>query len=401
MRSVRLPRAAVHPFLLALLAACATPDAQGPPATVTDSAGVAVVVNRPTPASAPVLRLADEPARVLGGADSDVNLFRVAGVHPLDGGRTAVINGSSQEILVFDDAGTLVRRVGGAGDGPGEFRRLSAVVVMPDGRLGGFDARGRRVTVFEDDGTPAGLVTPDGLPEGVRGRFFVEGPRWVWFGDGAFEREMSMVGRAMVESIAYDTSGRVVARYGPFPGDELFAGTDLGAVIFGAVLRGTLTGGRLVVGDSDAAEVRVFDDSGRLERVVRWPEPDREVTEALVDEWLRNMAMGAPEERRATVEERLREMVPRGDVLPAFDRIVPGDDGTFWVGRYDDPGQAVIPLGPQSMSWMEFDADGTIVARLHTPDGFELHRVVDGRAVGVHFDDADVETVRTYPLERD
>ncbi|MEQ9398457.1 MAG: hypothetical protein RJQ04_04755 [Longimicrobiales bacterium] len=361
---------------------------------ITDSAGVEVV-SHPSSVVSRALRwsMSGTPERTLGG---DAALFRVVDVRPLPGGGVAVANGSTQEIVEFAPEGFPRPGRGGAGDGPGEFRGLASVVPLADGRLGGFDARLRRVTIFDDDAPPTSLLLSDALPRWVRTSLLVSRDRWVLFGEGGITADLDPVDRASVESVALAPDGRILARYGPFPGDELFAGNDLGVVMFGAVLEAALVGDRLVVGDSDRAELRVFGPDGGLERLIRWPEPERAVTDARVDEWIRGMASGAEEDRRAAVEERLRTLVPRGDVLPAFHRILGADDGRIWVGRYHDPEQAVRTAPPQSMTWRVFGLDGALVARLDTPDGIEVHAVAQGRLWGVHHDGQGVETVRAY-----
>ena len=46
-----------------------------------------------------------------------------------------VFDGQAREVRVFDSGGTYIRTLGGPGEGPGEFSRVEAIAVLPDGRL--------------------------------------------------------------------------------------------------------------------------------------------------------------------------------------------------------------------------------------------------------------------------
>jgi len=58
------------------------------------------------------------------GNDPDHELFRVLGAVRLPGGGVVVANSGSGELRFFAADGTLVRRVGRKGEGPGEFTRI-------------------------------------------------------------------------------------------------------------------------------------------------------------------------------------------------------------------------------------------------------------------------------------
>ena len=55
-------------------------------------------------------------------------------------------------IREFDSEGRFVREIGRPGEGPGEFRSIAGVSVLPDGRLAAWDRGNRRVTVYGVDG---------------------------------------------------------------------------------------------------------------------------------------------------------------------------------------------------------------------------------------------------------
>lgn len=385
-------------LLLALASACGGREGSAEPVTARDSAGVTVVENGPAAeASAPRWRLAETPDRVLGGEGPASTLLGVVDVRPLGDGRVLVADGRAQEVVVFGPDGALVARHGGRGDGPGEFRRLSDAVLAADGAVAGFESLERRFTVFDEEGAVAHEAVLEGdLPTWVLGDLLEAPDGWVFFGRAGVHAGMAPVDRADVPSLRYDREGHVVARYGPFPGDAMSAGNDLGAVMFGARLRGAVAGDRLVVGDSDHAEVRAYAPDGSLERIVRWPAEARAVTDAMAARWAEATAAIAPPERRAQVARRLQEIMPRADVVPMLDAVLGLEDGSFWVGRYREPEGGAPRSGPKAMAWRVFGPDGRLLARLDTPDGFDVKVVRDGLVWGVHRDELDRETVRAY-----
>lgn len=395
LRPIDLPALA-----LACLGSAACGDGAAPLLVQADSAGVAIVeVTAAGLSAADEWRLADAPTHVLGGDAVDRSLFRVQDVRRLSDGRVAVVNGGSQEVIVFTDDGSVDARYGGIGDGPGEFRRLQGAFEVGNGRVAGIEARSRRLTLFGRDSEPVGeLALRGGAPDWAIGRLLPMRDGWLFFSQGGFHRQLDAVDRAMVESARYDAEGGLVTLYGPFPGDEMFSGNDLGAVMFGAKLRGDLAGDRLVVGDSDHAEVRLYGPDGSLERIVRWPEGDRAIRDDMVDRWVVATAMGAAPERRTAVAERLREMVPRADVLPSLDAVHSTAAGFVWVGRIVEPGSGGARPGPQAMEWYVLGPEGRLEGVLTTPDGFEILSVEADGVWGVHHDELDRETVRFYPV---
>lgn len=74
--------------------------------------------------------LAPSPHLVIGANADDPSddLFRVGGVAELPGGRIAVINAGTREVLIFGRDGKRLCVAGRRGDGPGEFPSAPALV---------------------------------------------------------------------------------------------------------------------------------------------------------------------------------------------------------------------------------------------------------------------------------
>ena len=74
----------------------------------------------------------------------------------------------AQRILVVGPDGSLIRRLGGLGDGPGEFREAVEMAVMPDGRVIVADFRRRGFHLFHADGEFNRMVPMSGVTEVMR-----------------------------------------------------------------------------------------------------------------------------------------------------------------------------------------------------------------------------------------
>ncbi len=110
----------------------ASPSAQAPPCT--DGCEI-VTIQRAT--------LRDELPRLL--PDYGVNVW------PYSGGRFVVASTTTQQVLVFNEAGRRVGTAGRRGTGPGEFGQLTSLIRGRRGQLIAYDALLRRVSPIGDN----------------------------------------------------------------------------------------------------------------------------------------------------------------------------------------------------------------------------------------------------------
>lgn len=392
---------AVLLLLPVALTGCGTEDAPPPAVTITDSAGVTVVEHGSgVEESVPRWLVATEPELVVGAEGSGATLTWVVGLAARpDGG--VVVADRTQEILVFSGDGALVRRLGGEGDGPGEFRRLSEVHLLGGDSLAGYEGGEARLTVFGPDGEAAREVDFGGLMEGR------PSSRLLPLDTGGFallamsflNSDSSGVHRDSKEAFRVGADGRMMASYGRFPGLDVFYDPDagvMGRLAFGAALHGVAARHHLVVGTADSPEIRYYAPSGSLERIVRWPDWNREVTEADFDAYLEEQIVAnAPEARRAAVRNQFGDL-PFAEEAPPYDNLV-ASSGHVWVGRYRGMRVDIPNAGPPpAQQWWIFGPDGVMVATAETPEGFILHEATEDRLLGVHKDALEVQTVRAY-----
>lgn len=389
-----------------------------------DSAGVRIITNLPgSIEAARAWSLSPEPVvEIGGGADPDVPLYRVSTVVPLDGGRVAVGAERPPQVRVFGSDGILATTLGREGEGPGEFSGVQSVVPLGGDSLAVWDGNRRRLSVFSADGrllrevdlselVPLSPVAAASL-DGVTALTYLlpsASGSLVLFSVGMTGPGVG-VRRVEVPSYRIRTDGDPVATYGPFPGEETFYfGAGEGGTFpypFSADTYGATAGDALVVGTAESPELRLYDSTGGLDRIVRWPDHDRALGgpfltdwNAFVEGWLDERSPG-----EATVLRHMWDRVPLRDRFPAYDGLVAADAGEIWVGAYAGEHSSIYPprnLPPPARRWLVFDADGALTATVGTPAGFQPHAVRDGHVWGVFMDELEVESVRAYEvLER-
>jgi hypothetical protein len=96
---------------------------------------------------------------------SDVYDFEVDAAN-----RVWVYDFQGRRLFLFDSAGTLVRRIGRSGQGPGEFQQGNGTVALADTGVAMLDSRNARVSFFAANGdfrtsfpVPSGFSTNNGL----------------------------------------------------------------------------------------------------------------------------------------------------------------------------------------------------------------------------------------------
>lgn len=209
------------------------------------------------------------------GADDDDDFFGmisqcVAGPD----GLLYLLDMRLSEIAVYSRTGERVGTLSGEGDGPGETRLPSNLLMMPDGTLGLVQIFPGRITTIGSDGVP-GAVVPFGDP--ATGGFVqlfdavTNGERLVVVGesiraDGATAQEReNFVG-------IFDLEGKEVARVKTISTrwdftDFTWNESDPGRIDFRRVAAGP--DGRIyVAAERDAYRIEVYHSDGTIDRVI-------------------------------------------------------------------------------------------------------------------------------------
>jgi hypothetical protein len=390
-------------LLLAALVAGCSGEAEGPEAdvaraTVRDSAGVRIVENDTMPDA--TWRIRGEPLFTVGW-DPAGPLFtwpQSGRVLP-DGG--AVVGESSEgTVYRLGSDGSVVETWGRSGEGPGEYQRFDAIllkgdsVVISDGVL-------RRVTVRAPDGTlriarlPSGHVLPVVAAAWRDGRFLVvEGEAY----SGVGETRSEWVFQTQPVVVA-DPEGAGADTIADLPHLRRWYGTR-GAPPGPVRVKGRAGG--LEIGfawaRSDQAEVRWYDDSGRLLQTARWEEEPAPLTSEWRDQ-LKQVLETAYEGRGpdfvAAQLARLDEDLDLYDgPLPYWERLHVDRLGNVWLSRYP-------LLGQPPERWRVVARDGRAVGWVDLPGVIEILDITDDRILAVVQNELDVFAVVMLELLKD
>jgi hypothetical protein len=367
-----------------------------------DSAGVLIVESRePLWPAGTGWRLSAAPELEIGVADGPVEyqFEEIAGLVPLSGGRWAVADGGASEVRVYDAAGRLIRAAGRPGDGPGEYRRLSAIGVGPGDTLWVYDFGTRRFTVLNPALLVARTVTLAGdlanvggvalLPDGE----FLVREHWssrpaTTLGLG-LRRDPAAVARV-------DRAGRVRDTTVLVPGREVLISSEGGRAVMTAPLAARAAsvawaGDRVVVGDQSTFELRVYGLDGGLRRVVRRLGVDLRLDPGVVERALDARLASLPPDQRPARRIEL-EALPRPATRPAYGDVLVDGAGCIWAAGW-------VPAG-DAPAWTVFDADGRLLGDVPIPPGFTPGWIGDDLMAGVQRDGLGVERVRVYRIER-
>lgn len=391
----------ISPFLLIGTAACAEGDGTRWAGTVSDSAGVAIVVS---PAEDGVPRSVAETSLVIA-ADEDrpETLFGYVADVEVDGrGRMYVLDQHAQEVRVFGPDGATLGVIGGPGEGPGELSGFAASLFLIGDTLVVGDWGRSRLHRFRLDGS---FVDARPFPDfgGARS----------WWSTGVDGSILFRALRRIVEEDGHWGGHDALYRLGAPTAEPdtvlvfRYPMTDLGGpgnvrlpLVVDAPFWAQLDDGRLVWGTLLSPELRFVGATG-LDRIAR------------AEDWALTPPTGAQDEALiALAREKMRMLggspravdavpVDRPTVLPALTSVLATPEGAIWVqrrGEVADVHPMAInspdpPVGWGGSRWDVLDGDGRRVAVVETPRRFRATRVRGQRLYGVMRDPLGVESV--------
>ena len=399
------PSRAIAIAAAALLAACAdNPSASLPSSTtVRDSAGIRIVTSDPWSPEAHCT-LADNPTLSLGTAEGDGPdiLFRVLHAARLSDGSVAVLDGSSGEIRVFGETGEHLRSMGRRGEGPGEFRGPWLFWVLPGDTLWASDYTPWRFNVFSVDGAFDRSVQPRdfSLWVGVRGGV-LDGGTSINVTQAPPGAGGSASGAAVnFLVIAHGPDGTVLDTLETLPGGSLVSLPDSD---WGGFLPPLFDPSSLVAAGSSTIamttarepEVRLLDEELQLRHLVRWSEPDREVTDSHVkayrEEYIDQFGGPGSQGWSAGNDAYVSDRRPVAELFPTASDLTIGRDGRIWLKRYERP--------REEASWMAFNANGDFSCHFRPVPELTPFECGADYLLGLQRDGLGVERVVMYELE--
>lgn len=334
-------------------------------------------------------------------AEDAYHLFRVRDAVVLQGGRIAIANGGTGEIRMFRPDGAHVVSMGGAGEGPGEFRRLEAIAPWVGDSILGWDGRQQRISVFDGAGHHGRTFRvpqfnnsfgPEFLGVTQDGRFFLR---------AGFPQRDDEPFRGMFrpdQMYALLTGeGELAVELGVHPGAEGFLSAGGGFESFyghphARSTVATVWGERVLISSNDVFELRAFTPDGQPSMVVRLDyeadPPTREDMRHWFDDFTAN---DTPEDRAAF--RRTFDEFPLLESFPAFTAIVVDELDHVWVREFGTPGD-------ERAIWVVFDPNGVALGRIETPPGLEVYQIGANYILGRARAEFDVEVVQRWSLAR-
>ena len=390
-----------------------------PTASVTDSAGVRVVTS--DPGDAVYAELAEAPALSVGLLDGPPEFLfgRIATAARDEDGNLVVADGQANEIRIFDPRGEHLQTLGGEGEGPGEFERLSGAWPVAGGGIVAIDSNLERITSFDPDGATEGTATFAGQlmdeasftdidvvglggPTTLLSKATLTRAPSLASGRGTIETVMEEMfsGEAPISYVRHRFDGTLVDSLAPgrdaatslsMSGSGRGWEMSLRAVPFSPESAATGSAHGVVVTGGVQYEIGVFDPEGGLRMRARLTEAPPAVT----GDHLRAYATSSGTSERDESEirasmEQYREM-PLPESLPGYTDVVIADTGEIWVQRYAMWGAAMV-------HWDVFAADGGYLGRVEVPGSFRIEEVGRGQVLGIATDDLGVERAQLREL---
>lgn len=389
--------------LLVLAAASSCGDPPPPeraPALAVDSAGVRVVTSDPRNSDT-YCAVSDEPTLTLGVVEGEEpHMFHwVRGANRLSDGTVAVLNNGTGEIRIFGADGRHLRSMGGKGEGPGEFRIGRYIWVLPGDTLWVGDYRPWRYHVYASSGEFVRTVAmkPPYFNASLAGGVLDNGVSVNARDNTHLRRTLDFSEPVSWYVEAHAADGSVVGELARLEAEREGTWEGAGAVIdmlFDPRPSVHARGTTIAIATSREPEVRLLDEQLRLGRIVRWTDPDREVTrahvEAFRDRFVESRGGRDSENWHPAYDAMLSDRRPVAEVFPTVNAVHIGRDGRLWVYPYRKPGT--------SEDWWVFGTDGEFQCRLDHPAGVTIYEFGADYLLGVHSDELGTERVVMYTI---
>ena len=387
---------------------------------VADSAGVAIVIS--TPDDAAYAHVAQAPSLRMGAIDgAEPFLFEnIVSVARDMQHNLVVADAGSLEIRVFDDGGNHVKTMGGRGEGPGEFQWFDGMWTVDDGKI--VVANGlppARITQFGSDGvvteharltgiesSPLPILTPLGLVGTGSMVSMVE--HLVYEDHRKPFRAPVLFLRHRLDGFLIDTIARLPGRPGTVLAAPNRTASGMGLpplpMSVGPTAAGSPDG--IAITSGEDYEVRFFDTSGTLRRIMRLTEAPPLRTSAHMRQYAIAMVRNtckrygvefeadcpSGEERMVTEQLEFLHSLPLMDRLPGYVQLHYADTGELWALRYG------LRSAPERR-WDVFGLDGSHLGYVDVPGALNVYGIRHAQIFGVTRDELGVERIEIRELE--
>lgn len=392
--------------ILALSAACTgePAPAMGESYTITDSSGIEIVTNhRPLWQPGEEWRIADEADVELGQLEGDdAELFTSPSARLLSDRRILVSEQGEKELRFFSPDGVWLRTVGGKGEGPGEFTFLEPARILPGDTILVFDRGSGRATWFDSSGEFVHSVQVTTGDRSAFGKGVLEPNTWLFesilpssdsAGIRRWQREVQLVTSDGIPFATLDTLTTGLFLNETRGNSSLSVPLPFfGRPIFSAGV------GRAYVSDNTSWEIRVFDQSGSLTRLIRRDWTPQPVTASDIE--LRLERQRGFQKNWSTSDAQKKSglrLLEEGARLSAY--LPPLSE--FWVDRVGNLWTLdwYMPEWPHPERHFDvFDPDGIWLGSVLVPAGMGLSDVGEDYVVTTVGDELGVRRVRVHKL---
>jgi 6-bladed beta-propeller len=408
------------PTLLLACAACGESRADDAARAITrrDSAGIAIVeIPASVLASLPVERVAAEPAFKVGVVEGrDEEMFgMVTDALLMPDGAVAIADAQQLRVLIFEPDGTFRQAVGGEGSGPGEFRQIYGISLIGD-TLFVPDLGNDRIQAFAADGTLLDSRTIAGGIGLQMGLWHHRPGRWTWpyafqitandyprdvpEGDGP-HGILQVTGRYdTLSGMRFDTVASAPGYWVRLGAEERAAATEEGLTHYAIsnvvphplapTVHAAFLVDRPVTGWSGSDELRIHDDEGVTQRIIRF-EPT-ELAAAAEDARYRAWVVSFHDRGHRPLMRRAWNAPEPPAEPPRFHDLRTHVADDIWVAIAPEEVESDARLWTR---WLRFGADGTPRGWLIAPP-VEILDLTPEALIALERDELDVPRVAVY-----
>lgn len=324
--------------------------------------------------------------------DSTVQLHRVVGAVRMRDGGFMIADAGNHRLVQLDASGSMLRIVGGVGDGPGEYRMMRAIGRCEGGQLFVHDGSHLNLTLYSDSGKLTGQYVS--LP--AEHHF----DPVMWCGREGALLILSNQLRAPVQRGSFVTLATHVVSARGSATDSIVASGDheyyvaasvpaLVTVPFGSATLASGSQGGSAVCSTTSGMCALFDARGTLATRIVVPLARERST---VAHWRRAKSLHAGlepnDQYRRLMDRALAEIAPRA-LLPRFDRIVVDDSGRLWL-------RTLRNYLASEATWVLVDREGRIGAEMIIDRSKEVLSLGDDYALVLNRDEDGLESVQFY-----
>jgi len=382
--------------LAVLLGACSQ---QAPPETETvdiDSSSAQIVTSTPASSEA-TCKFSEEPVLVIGDNEEDENQWfsAIRGMGRLSDGSVAVVDQASAEVRIFDASGRHLRSMGKRGEGPSEFTNPFILWVAAGDTLwiGNYWPWSYNVFTAQGQFVRRIRLEPVYINESRGGGVLENGYTVNARETDMLDSDFGAPDTLIVE--IHDPEGRLVRNLARIPTTTYGQVSEAPESIvlyplFDARALVAALGSTIVLAHGSKPEVQVLDDEFNLRMIIRWSEPNREVTRADIRTWREDYRERFyPSNWDEYDDDIISPERPVADVFPAISSVRIGRDGRIWIRQYDRP--------REDRGWLAFGADGKFLCHMAQPPA-DIWEFGADHVLLLHESELGVETVRMHSL---